>query len=54
MKRYDITVNGKDYIGVNARQIQALQAKGYTVIVVDTYIVSDDDYNSIENKHALA
>ena len=49
---YDILVNGvKTLYGVTLNRIEALKNKGYTITVINKYIVSDNDYNSIAIKN---
>lgn len=48
---YDIIVNGvKTLYGITLNRIEALKNKGYTITVINKYIVSDNDYNSIAIK----
>lgn len=50
MNYYVILVNGKEYT-VTKKTITKLQAEGRAYQILDSYTVTEDDYNSIAITH---
>lgn len=48
---YDAYVNDTLKTGITLTQLSAYKNKGYKVVVINKYIVSDNDYNSIAIKN---
>lgn len=49
-KTYDAYINDIYKQGLSLSQLNAYKNKGYNVVILASYVISDDDYNSIEIK----